>query len=152
MQSQLPKATPSPMPDVKKPAFSCAKVLGFDPASGPDVTVFSNIRKAQFFTDKSRALLNKSEGDYICNAASAIMTLALLNREILHINVGYSPEVNGMQVKVFNANSNYFGKYDSIFSRSVYLDQPSTHLQLQTLEDDLIDLIASEKDRIMGAV
>ena len=124
---------------------SRAKLIGLDIASGPDKT-------ATFFADKATSLLNSSEDMSICNAVNSITNLALLNRNVLHINVTYSPEVDGIQVKAFKANANYFGIYKPVFSRCVYLDQPPTLNQLQTLEDDLIELIGSAKDRLMGAV
>lgn len=153
MQSQQSDVTPKTLiTEANKPTCHRSKLIGIDLASGPDKTVFTNLNSAKVFADKARALLDKSDDMTICNAVNSIMTLALLNRKVLHIKVTYSPEVDGIRVDAFKANANYFGIYKPVLSCCVYLDQPPTLNQLQALEDDLIELIGSAKDKLMGAV
>lgn len=129
-----------------------SQVVGFDMACGKDERVTRNLKKAKHFTEKANSLLSKSEDLSLANAVSAVVELAILSKSILDINVEYSPEVAMFSVKAFPVNTNYFGLYKTIFNRAVYLDQPSSRLQIQTLEDDLIELIANAKDKAMGAV
>lgn len=103
--------------------------------------------------DKATALNDSTEEDLsLARAVSAIVELAMLSKSILDINVEYSPEDAMLSVKAFPVNTNYFGLYKNIFNRGVYIDQPSSRLQVQTLEDDLIELIANAKDKAMGAL
>ena len=88
----------------------------------------------------------------VCNMVNAITTLALLNADFLHIQVFYEPHCADLNIKVFNADTNYFGMYKPIFNRCIHLDSPSTILQLKTLEDDLIEFVADAKDKLVGAV
>ncbi len=153
MQSQLSETPHQTLiTEVKRPVCHRAKLIGIDLASGPDETVFTNLNSAKHFADKATALLNKSEDMTICNAVTSITNLAILNRSVLHINVAYTPEDEGLVVKVFKADTNYMDRARAIFRRGLYLDQPSSLLQLQTVEDDLIELIGSAKDKLMGAV
>ena len=129
-----------------------AHVIDVDIASGNDESIVRNLNVASFFTKKSRAILDKNEDVTVCNMVNAIITLALLNAELLHVQIFYEPHCADLNIKVFNADTNYFGVYKPILNRCVHLDQPSNLLQLTTLEGDLIELVADAKDKLAGAV
>lgn len=82
----------------------------------------------------------------ICGMVSAIMNLALLSVDVLHIDVNYAANLKDFQVKVFDKNTDYMGPYRQKFGRAVYLDSNIACDQLKALEDKLIELIAEARD------
>ncbi|WP_022940090.1 hypothetical protein [Psychromonas hadalis] len=95
----------------------------------------------------------RDEGAHsVCSMVSAIMTLAMLSSDVLHIEVAYSPHCADLDVKVFNVDTNYFGIYKPLFRRCVHLDQSTSLEYLKALEDELIELVGNAKDKLVGAV
>jgi hypothetical protein len=150
MQSKLLKSKVEASPSLSK--IYGGVVIGVDMASGPDESVAINLNTASFFADKTQVFPDTSERLSVCHMVNAITTLAMLNAEVLHIEVFYEPHCADLNIKVHKADANYFGIYKAIFRRSVHLDQLTSLMQLKTLEDDLIELVAEAKDRLMGAV
>lgn len=124
-------------------------VCGLNMGDSQDKSVVSHINQARHFTEKAQRALSKRV-DPISDQVNSIMELAMLNRDVLHINVAFSPEIAALAVKVFAANSNYFGLYKTLFSDMTYLDHPKAFEHLQILEDLLIDMVAEAKDKLMG--
>ena len=85
----------------------------------------------------------------LCKMVNAIGDLAILNSDVIHIETTYSAHAKDFQVKVFDANTNYFGMYKAKFSRAVYLDGTLAYEQLRDLEDKLIELVSDAKDKAM---
>lgn len=77
----------------------------------------------------------------INEAVSSIMTLAILYKDLLHINIKYTAYINEIEVKVFNQKTNYSTAHKRKFSCCVYLDTPNVLNKLKSLESKLIDLI-----------
>jgi len=88
----------------------------------------------------------------ICDSVTAISTLSILSRDVLHINVDYSPQLNELKVRVFDVDTNYYHKLVRKFAKSIFLESKSAREQLNVLEDKLIELVADAKDKAMGAV
>jgi len=87
----------------------------------------------------------------VFNMVNSIMTLAMLNCDVLHIHASYSAHVKVFQVRVNPANTNY--EFQSVLiNELIYLDEPKAFEQLQELEDALIELVADAKDLAMEAV
>ena len=108
-------------------------------------------------TDLAKAALEQkpayvADEQLLCRMVNAISDLAILSSDVIHIETAYSANTKDFQVKVFNADTNYFGMYKPIFDRAVYLDNSLAYEQLRDLEDKLIELIADAKDKAMGAV
>jgi len=108
-------------------------------------------------TDLAKAALAQkpayvADEQLLCRMVNAISDLAILSSDVIHIETAYSAHAKDFQVKVFNADTNYFGIYKPIFDRAVYLDNSLAYEQLRDLEDKLIELIADAKDKAMGAV
>ncbi|WP_028865055.1 hypothetical protein [Psychromonas aquimarina] len=93
---------------------------------------------------------NESE-DAVYSMVNSIMTLAMLNAEVLHIQTLYSPHVKKFNVRVQPADSDYKNP-NVVFIEDIYLDKPTSLEQLKILEDLLIELVADAKDLAMGAV
>lgn len=129
-------------------------LIGIDMAAGKDESVVRNINQAKYFADKAQRLLNKGDDENahaIRCMVNSIMTLSMINSDVLHINVAYTPAAEELEVKVFASDTDYFQACKTKFSRSVYLDAVSTLEQLKALEDHLIDLVADAKDKAIGA-
>ena len=122
-------------------------LIGVDMATGKDECVMRNIRKAKCLINK-----NEAQEQSVCNMVNAIMTLALLSRDVIHIETKFSPCSNSLDIKVFPFNTNYFGIYKPLFNDSLYLDKSSSLGHLKALEDLLIDFVAEAKDKAIGAV
>ncbi|WP_028864296.1 hypothetical protein [Psychromonas aquimarina] len=89
--------------------------------------------------------------DAVYSMVNSIMTLAMLNAEVLHIQTSYSPHVKKLNVRVQPADSDYKNP-NVVFTEEIYLDKPTSLEQLKILEDLLIELVADAKDLAMGAV
>lgn len=88
----------------------------------------------------------------LCRMVNAIQELAILSSDVIHIETVYSAHAKDFQVKVFDANTNYFGMYKPKFRRAVCLDGSLAYELLRDLEDKLIELVSDAKDKAMGAV
>lgn len=88
----------------------------------------------------------------ICQAVSAITTLAILSSDVLHIETEYTASIKGFAVKVFDAGTDYMLSHPRKFGRSIYLDSADALLKLNQLEDLLIELVGAAKDKSTGAI
>lgn len=94
---------------------------------------------------------SRSDEQSVFNMVNSIMTLAMLNCDVLHIQASYSAHVKAFQVRVNPASTNY--EFPSVqFKEHIYLDKPKAFEKLQELEDALIELVADAKDLAMEAV
>ncbi|WP_028863877.1 hypothetical protein [Psychromonas aquimarina] len=142
---------------IKPPQTSsrAALLIGVDMASGQDESIVRTLNSAKYFADKAQRILNKGENGSthaVHSMVNSIMTLSMLNHEVLHINVAYAPHCADLEIKVFDADTDYFSAHKAMFSRCVHLDVANTLEQLKNLEDELIELVGQAKDKAMGAV
>ncbi|MFT6986906.1 MAG: hypothetical protein ACJAT7_002756 [Psychromonas sp.] len=125
-------------------------LIGVDMAPGKDESIVRNLNKARHFADKAQRILTKNEDAHsVCNMVNAIMSLAVLNSELLHIHTRYSPHVKTLDVRVQPADTDYENPA-VVFKEHIYLDKPKSLEQLKNLEDLLIELVADAKDLAMG--
>lgn len=82
----------------------------------------------------------------IYGVVNSILILAIINNEILHIDVKYSAYINEIEIKVFSRNTNYLRGHKRKFSCGVYLDNPSALKTLRLLKSELISLIKREQN------
>ena len=88
----------------------------------------------------------------ICQAISGITTLAILNKSVLHIYPGYSSHINHFVINVVAAKTDYHTDYDYMLNEMIDLSDDNALELLLQIEDSLIELIATEKDKLTGAV
>lgn len=117
--------------------MSNKKFIGMDPGKG-DFTAVIPMPS----TDQDKAI-----AEQICS----IITLAVLNASVLHIDVEYFPWLSSFTVKVFDTNP-VMKIRPPCFHRLVPLERPDAVKKLKELEDLLIDKVAAAKDKLMGAV
>ncbi|WP_019615505.1 hypothetical protein [Psychromonas ossibalaenae] len=132
-----------------------ALLIGVDMASGPDKSIVTVLNRAKYFADKAQSILNKRDDGNtkaIHSMVNSIMTLAMLNDEVLHIFVRYVPHTKEISVRVLDARTDYDNKQTELFTEHVYLDEPQSLDHLKLLEDLLIELVGQAKDKAMGAV
>jgi len=84
----------------------------------------------------------------IYKAVNSLMTLAIVNQDILHIDVKYHAYINEIEIKVFNQTTNYSLAHKRKFSCGIYLDNPNALNTLQLLERKLVQLINNTKNRV----
>lgn len=114
-------------------------LIGVDMAAGPDSSVIHVLKNSEH--EKAHA---------IRSMVNSIMTLAMLNSDLLHIHASYSAHVKAVEVRVNPASTNYEFPI-VLFKEHIYLDKPNALEQLKVLEDLLIELVADAKDLAMGA-
>lgn len=88
----------------------------------------------------------------LCDVINGITALAVLNANILHIDIQYAAWLQSFSVKVFEVGTNYMRPHTYLFVRQVQLERPDVLNELKNLEDLLIDKIADAKDKLMGVV
>ena len=130
--------------------FISAAQSSSEPVGKPSVSVITLLNRAAHFTDEARRILDADSGRAICSMVSAITELAMVSRDVLHIEVKFSAHINELEVKAFDAKTDYMASHHRLFGRSVYLDSANALDALKQLEDELIDLIADAKDKAMG--
>ena len=96
--------------------------------------------------------VNSKQEHAICHAVNAITTLSILNAAVIHIEVEYLPWLNDLSVKVFDADTDYMQSHPRKFGCSVQLNKTDALSKLNQLEDRLIELVGTAKDKLMGAV
>lgn len=83
----------------------------------------------------------------IHSAVNSLLILAIVNKDILHIDVTYHAYINEIEVKVFNQQTNYLIAHKRSFSCGVYLDSPNALNTLVHLQNKLIKLISDAKKK-----
>ncbi|MGF1761025.1 hypothetical protein L4D76_24495 [Photobacterium sagamiensis] len=82
-----------------------------------------------------------------------IMQLAMMNKDVIEINVRYQCNVDYVDVRVYLAGTEYGREQSPIYKSNVYLDRNSFEddtpplTQLLRIEDKLLELIAEAKDK-----
>lgn len=131
-----------------------ALLIGVDMASGQDESIVKSLNSAKYFADKAQSILNKRDdgNDHaIHSMVNSIMTLAMINSDLLHIHITYSAHTKSISARVLGADTNYNNPH-VIFSDQLRMNKPHSLEQLKALEDLLIELVADAKDKAMGAV
>lgn len=120
-----------------------------EPASTQTASIVTLLNRAAHFSNQASKMLEADSERAICSMVGAITELAMVSRSALHIEVKFSAHVNELEVKAFNANTDYMAPHRRVFGRNVYLDGVRALDALKQLEDELIDLIADAKDKTM---
>ena len=127
-------------------------LLLVDTAAGKDESVVKILNRAKHYSDKAQSMMNDRENiESIHSMVSSITTYAMLNSDVLHIDVKYTACIEEIEVKVFDGKTDYSTAHSRKFSCAVYLDNHNALNTLKALEDKLIDLVAEAKDKAMGA-
>lgn len=98
----------------------------------------NTLRKLLMESNKNMKVINE--------AVNSVLMLAMLNNDLLHIDIKYLAYINEIEVKVFNKNTDYSMAHKRKFSCGVYLDNPNALNILKSLEIKLIDLINKKSD------
>lgn len=93
--------------------------------------------------------MNEQKVNKICEVVNSLMTLSMLNQDVLHISVQYNPHVQWVECDVVHASNDYNDTSKAmsrlLLNEKIKITRKTAVNELLALEDKLVDLVAEAR-------